>query len=76
MADREGASGFGIGLLVGAAIGLAIGFLFAPRPGVETRQLLREKAEVARGRAAAAARKVRESAGEAVKRARAKMEEA
>ena len=75
MTDREGGAGFGIGLLVGAAIGLAIGFLFAPRPGAETRELLREKADVARGRAVEAARKVRETAGEAVKRARAKMEE-
>jgi gas vesicle protein len=75
MADREGGSGFGIGLIVGAAIGLAIGFLFAPRSGEETRQLLKEKAGAARERATGAARKVRKSAGEAVKRARAKMEE-
>ena len=76
MADRDGSTGFGIGLLVGAVLGLAIGFLFAPRPGAETRQLLKEKAEVARERAAEAARKVRETASQTVKRARAKMEEA
>lgn len=76
MADREGGAGFGIGFIVGAAIGVAIGLLFAPRPGVETRQMLKEKAEVARGRAVESARKVRETAGEAVKRARSKMEEA
>jgi len=76
MADRDGGSGFAIGLIVGAALGLAIGFLFAPRSGTETRQLLKEKAEATREKAAAAARKVRETAGEAVKRARAKMEEA
>ena len=76
MADRDGGTGFGVGLLVGAALGLAIGFLFAPRPGAETRQLLKEKAEAARGRASEAAKRVRETAGGAVKRARAKMEEA
>jgi gas vesicle protein len=76
MADRDGSSGFGIGLMVGVVLGLAVGFLFAPRPGEETRQLLKEKAGVARERVAEATRKVRETAGEAVKRARAKMEEA
>ena len=75
MADRNSGGAFGIGLLVGAAIGLAIGFLFAPRPGEETRQLLKEKAGAARDRATVAAKKVRQTAGEAVKRARAKMEE-
>jgi len=76
MADRDGGSGFAIGLIVGAALGLAIGFLFAPRPGEETRQLLKEKAGAAREKVAEAARKVKGTAGEAVKRARAKMEEA
>ena len=76
MADREGGAGFGIGFIVGAAIGVAIGMLFAPRPGAETRQILREKAGVARGRVAEAARTVRNTAGEAVKRARKRMEDA
>lgn len=43
--SNNGASGFGIGLLVGAAVGLAVGFLYAPRPGKETRAVIREKAE-------------------------------
>jgi len=74
--DRQGGSGFGIGFIVGAAIGVAIGILFAPRSGAETRHLIKEKAEVARGRAVEAAKKIRETAGESVKRARSKMEEA
>ena len=74
MADGDRGAGFGIGLLVGAAIGVALGILFAPRPGVETRQMLREKAEVARGRATEVAQRVRQTAGETVKKARAKLE--
>ena len=72
MADRNGGSGFAIGLIVGAALGLAIGFLFAPQSGKETRQLLRERAEAVRERAAGVSKKVRETAAEAVKRAQAK----
>jgi gas vesicle protein len=76
MADGDRGSGFAIGLIVGAALGLAIGFLFAPRPGAETRQLLKEKAETARERAAEITSKVRETAGEAVKKAQTKIREA
>lgn len=74
MTDRNGGSGFAVGLIVSAVLGLAIGLLFAPRPGEETRQLLREKAEAARERATKVARKVRETAGEAVKKAQARVE--
>jgi len=73
MSDSDRGSGFVIGLAVGAVLGLAIGFLFAPRPGEETRQLLKEKAELARERAAEAAGKVRETAAEITKKAQAKM---
>ena len=75
MAEGNGGSRFGIGLVVGVALGLAIGFLFAPRSGEETRQLLKEKAGAARGRVSEAVKKARRTAGDAVKRARAKMEE-
>ena len=73
MADGDRGSGFAIGLIVGAVLGLAVGFLFAPRPGEETRRLLKEKAETARERAAEITRKVRETAGEAVKKAQTKI---
>ena len=36
---------------VGAAIGLAVGFLYAPRPGREMRATIREKAEEAKDKA-------------------------
>ena len=38
-------STFGIGLLLGTVLGLSLGFLFAPRPGVEIRELLSKKVE-------------------------------
>jgi gas vesicle protein len=71
MAERNGGSGFATGLIVGAVLGLAIGFLFAPKSGAETRQFLREKAIDAKERATAAVRKVRETAAEATKKAQA-----
>lgn len=41
--NRDSASGFGIGLLVGVAAGLAVGMLYAPKTGRETRQMVRER---------------------------------
>jgi len=73
MTERSGGSGFAIGLVVGAVLGLAVGLLFAPRSGAETRQLLKDKAEVARERATEAARKVRETAAEVSKKTQAKL---
>lgn len=65
MSDKDTLSGFGLGLIVGAAIGLAIGFLYAPRPGEETREILREKAGVAKEKAADVIEKVKKTATEA-----------
>src|SRR5437016_2343106 len=42
MEDR---SGFLAGLIVGAMIGLGLGIMLAPRPGQETRDQLKEKAQ-------------------------------
>jgi gas vesicle protein len=61
MTDRDAGSSFAIGFLVGAIVGVAIGFLYAPKAGRETRALLREKAgEIAD--------KTKEAAAEAKKR--------
>ncbi len=45
-------TGFLIGLLVGGIIGAAVGFLFAPQPGKETREQIKGKTEelIARGK--------------------------
>jgi gas vesicle protein len=76
MSDKDTGTGFAIGFIVGAAIGLAIGFLYAPRPGVETRELLKEKAGEVKEKAAGVVKKVKETAAEAKQRAQAKLKEA
>jgi gas vesicle protein len=44
MAEKEGGSNFLLGFVLGAVAGIAIGFLYAPKPGRETRAMLKEKA--------------------------------
>ena len=44
MEEKEGGSSFFIGFLVGVLAGAAIGILYAPKPGRETRAMLKEKA--------------------------------
>ena len=65
MTDKDTGTGFGIAFVMGAAIGLVIGFLYAPRPGQETRELLKEKTELAKERAVEAAEKAKEAAQKA-----------
>ena len=43
MSDKEGSSSFLMGFILGALAGVAVGFLYAPKPGKETRDLLKEK---------------------------------
>ena len=47
--------GLGVGFVFGAMVGVAIGILYAPRPGVETRAMISDKAD-----------EVKEKVGEAV----------
>jgi gas vesicle protein len=44
MAEKEGGSSFLVGFIIGAIAGVAIGFLYAPKAGKETRAILKEKA--------------------------------
>ena len=62
MGDKDNGAGFAIGFFIGAAVGLAIGFLYAPKPGKETRELIKQKAEDLREKAAGAVEKVKETA--------------
>ena len=61
MSDREG-SGF-LWFLAGLGIGAAVGILYAPKPGDETRQRIREVAEEGRDSVKELARQAREQAG-------------
>ena len=73
MPEKESGVSFITGLLVGAALGVAIGFLYAPQSGKETRQLVKEKVEEAREKVSEAAEKAREAAAEAKKRVEEKL---
>jgi len=42
--DCKSVRQIGIGVLVGAAVGVAIGLLYAPKSGKETRHLIKDKA--------------------------------
>ena len=60
--SRDSGAGFFSGLLIGAVIGLAVGFLYAPQPGQETRKLVKEKVASVKDAASKAANKMRETA--------------
>ena len=51
MNDETRGAGFLFGLIVGAVMGASVAMLLAPQSGEETREMLREKADVARRRA-------------------------
>ncbi len=57
---------FTAGFILGAVAGVAIGFLYAPKPGKETRELLKEKAEKVKEKA----EKAREKASEVTEKAK------
>lgn len=67
--NRDTAMGMGIGLLVGALVGAAVGIFYAPRPGKETREMIKEKTgniiQKARGKVAQFAGKNDEGSEEA-----------
>jgi gas vesicle protein len=70
MADSGKFNGFALGFFLGAVAGIAIGFLYAPKTGSETRAMLREKAEELREKAGEATEKAREMAVDVGKKVR------
>jgi len=68
MSDKDTGSSFAIGFIIGAIAGVAIGFLYAPKAGKETRALLKEKAEEVKEKASEVTEKAKEVADEARKR--------
>lgn len=62
MAEKDTGASFAVGFLLGAVIGVAIGFLYAPQPGRETRAVPKEKAEIAAEKAKETAQKAKEAA--------------
>jgi gas vesicle protein len=62
MAEKDTGASFAIGFLLGAVVGVAVGFLYAPKPGRETRAMLKEKVEVAAEKAKETADKAKETA--------------
>jgi gas vesicle protein len=57
---KDSGSGFVTGLIMGALIGVVVGFLYAPQSGTETRRLVKEKTEIVKEKAARAARRVKD----------------
>lgn len=65
MSESKEGGWFALGAFLGASIGAAIGLLYAPRPGAETRRSLTEKSEGLRERAAGAGSEMAEGTGSA-----------
>ena len=74
MSEKDTGFSFNIGFILGAVAGAAMGFLYAPKTGKETRALLKEKAEVAREKVTEIADKTKEAATETKHRVKAKLE--
>ncbi len=62
MEENGMAKGLVIGLLTGAVFGIAVGMLYAPKSGAETREMLKEKATEAREKAGEFVERVKERA--------------
>ncbi len=68
MSEKDSGTSFAVGFLIGAIAGVAIGFLYAPKPGKETRAMLKEKADEFKEKAGEVTEKAKEAALEAGKK--------
>jgi gas vesicle protein len=62
--ERDSIGAFGIGLVAGTFIGLAIGILYAPHKGSVTRELIKERAEDVKIKSEDLVEKAKRKAGE------------
>lgn len=62
--ERDSIGAFGIGLVAGTLIGLAIGILYAPHKGSVTREIVKERAEDVKVKAEDLVEKAKEKVGE------------
>jgi len=62
--ERDSIGAFGIGLVAGTLVGLAIGILYAPHKGNATRELIKERAEDVKVKAEDLVEKAKRKAGE------------
>ena len=73
MSDKDGSGSFAIGFILGAVVGVAVGFLYAPKSGRETRELIKEKAEEVKEKAEEVTEKAKEAAAVAKKKVEEKL---
>jgi gas vesicle protein len=66
--NRSQSAGLLTGFILGALLGVAVGLLYAPQPGEETRRMMKEKALNAKDAAVKAAAKIKESVDTYTKR--------
>jgi len=62
--NADKTTGIGVGMLLGAAVGVAVGMLYAPHSGKETRHMLVEKADEAKHKAEEMMQKARGKSSE------------
>jgi len=73
MTDKDSGASFAIGFIIGAIAGVAVGFLYAPKAGKETRAMLMEKAGEVKEKAEEVTSKAKEAAAEAGKKVKEKL---
>ena len=66
MSSKDEFAGLGVRIVIGTIIGLVAGMLYGPRPGDETREILKEKTDDFKHKAAEALDQGKEKAKEVI----------